>query len=341
MKVRCNQSVTGQGYGGWTMTQPRVLVSVPLHRRIAAYSPVLLAALLLTACGTGGQSSDSTTTTTAESPTTTEVPATTTVPPTTTLPPTTTTLLVSPTADDLWPVYTEWAAAVATGEWDRAMELSTGPALEYVRMSAVLHEISPQDGWVFEADNGPTSDVLELNATQWALGGTVSYTGAAGRMEPADPVFEISGDQPLLLYWGAQELASNQQRLPFDQRIVTLGERTDACDFTPLWSYVGGRGEPSEDGTYQLIVLVDLCPGADWLPGFDEVTLSTASGSGPADGVAWDSSRRGDGSMPANTSSAFAVISAVERGDLNQMMTLDLVIAGDSQTITIPPMAKS
>lgn len=313
------------------------------NRRANLLSAVLSISLLLAGCGTSGGSAEETTTTLdAQETTTTVVSTTTTAPPTTTtLPPTTTTTQPALTTDDLWQVYTEWVDGVATGAWDRAMELSTGPALEYVRMTTVLHEITPQDGWVFESDSGPTSEIIEIDATTLAVGGTVAYTGEAGRLEPADPVFDISGDQPLMAYWGASELATDSDRLPFSERIVILGERTDACDFTPLWSYIGGGGEPIEDGLYQLIIVVDVCPGSDWLPGFDEVVLSTASSSGSADSVAWDTSRREDGSMPAETSSVVAVISAVEREDLAQSMTLDLGIAGESQSVTIPPMAKS
>lgn len=306
-------------------------------------SAVLSLSLLLTACGTSGDSSVETTTTLAAQETTTTVVLTTTtaLPTTTTLPPTTTTTQPALSVDDLWQVYTEWTNGVATGAWDRAMELSTGPALEYVRMTTVLHEITPQDGWVFESDDGPTSEMIEIDSTTLAVGGTVAYTGEAGRLEPADPVFDISGDQPLVAYWGETELATDADRLPLSERIVALGDRTDACDFTPLWSYIGGGGEPIEDSLYQLIIIVDVCPGSDWLPGFDEVNLSTASSSGAADSVAWDSSRRDDGSMPAETSSVVAVISAVERGDLAQPMTLDLGIAGQSQRVSIPPMVES
>lgn len=165
----------------------------------------------------------------------------------------------------LWDVYTSYFEAITTADWDTAKSLASGLAFEYVELSEELHNISDQTGWVLQTDQSDTGpgEVVVLEDGTVAVGGSVRYRQPGrylGLLDPHDPVFDVTGSEPLLTSWGASISADWEDYFALDERLLTLGEAGGGCGFKPLHAY---DPLPRNPGAV-ILITIEVCPDADW-----------------------------------------------------------------------------
>lgn len=286
-----------------------------MGKRVGVVRLLVVAGLLVTACGT--DTSDETTSSVAQPTSTVGQVATTTTAPvvTTTSADTTTTTTAPVSGEAIHELFASYFDALVAKDWQSARDLATGPAADYATFVELLDKVSTQPNWESETITEPDCcEVVDVADGKHGTEAAIGYVAPDGSSSLAvdNPVVATEDGELRLEYWG-EDLKNDREAPSLTQRIksVSFADKYDptVCTSDGQWAYVPGGTEPSIETT--IILMGSLCDSTSDLVGDPSLmTIFTADGSVDiaADTVLWEG---GPEAIPTGETRLFLAIYTV------------------------------